>query len=270
MVNPIYALSWPHYGLKKLAIPWDLQEKLLISDDFADPEDRLNDLVSCVRTGAGVYGGLEMVDEEIVINIGMETYHIYQRPKEIDAVSWQEFCRIVCEAGFVMETLEENIAARKQLVALDMILTEAIGRFGGDMYVDYNNEAYTDNTQQVLENVLGEYILIGGYYTGQITYDYIDYVHEINKKIFEEDDEYSEKEYRNDLNILVMKILDLFSDLALDNVVMIRNIIRDVDNLTQEKMYEALKLAFKTDRNYRLLTRRSTIVRANNLYIDYA
>ncbi len=254
---------------KALKIP--LLRDMTTNEKFAEALMRVEDLATCARTAIGT--SVNNVKETVLkIVIGDETFYIYEQPDDVDEDDWKEFCTILCEAGYIMPTPEYNKAAKKRLIALDSILSEALRRYTNEdlpsIYVDDRDldglkiNTYTEEQPNWELGLVANYedILLSGYSSGTHAYDIISEYALLN-------DALEKSPERN--KVLVDKILLLFNKIGLDNIEEITEIIRDVNNLNTEKGLELLNLAFKTPRNQRLLTRRATLYEANELYKDY-
>lgn len=255
MLTSIFDLKQDQLMLNHLGIPKRLQDSLGIQCDNEDSKQRFMNLLLSVRTGAGGYNIEDMVDEKLKIQIGDETYYVYQRPSDVSEEDWKEFCEIICEAGYVLETPDYNMIPRKQIVAIDYIMFEAMLRYDGENYLSFNNRTSHD----VWMNHIDEKgnILLGGYYTGLYSYEVASEFEEQNRK------RHSEPTNKSSV---IYKVLEIFRKLGLDNRDEIETIIKDVNHLSVKNMARIVNLAFMTKRNNRLLTRVSTLHEINEIY----
>ena len=255
MLTSIFDLKQDPLMLNRLGIPGHLRDSLGIQCDDEDSKQRFMDLLLSVRTGAGDYNIKDLVDEKLRIQIGEETYYIYQRPSDVSEEDWKEFCEIICEAGYVMETPDYNVTPRKQIVAIDHIMFEAITRYAGESYLSFNDRT----SRGVWVNSIDgkNKILLGGYYTGLHTYEVASEFEEYNRKRTAEPTNKSS---------VIFKVLGTFRKLGLDNFNEIDNMVNDVNDLSVKNMAKIVDLAFETERNSRLLTRISTLHEINEIY----
>ena len=255
MLTSIFDLKQDQLMLNHLGIPRRLQDSLGIQCNNEDSKQRFMDLLLCVRTGAGDYNIKDMVDEKLKIQIGEEVYYIYQRPSDVSEEDWKEFCEIICEAGYVMETPDYNVTPRKQIVAIDYIMFEAMLRYDGENYLNYNKRT----SHGVWVNNIDEKnkILLGGYYTGLHAYEVASEFEEYNRKRTAEP---------TNKNSVVYKVIEIFRKLGLDNRDEIETMIKDVNHLSVKNMAKIVNLAYLTARNNRLLTRISTLHEINEIY----
>ena len=203
--------------------------------------------------------------------LGDERYYCWGSPEEYDNISkedWDEFFRICCEAGFIMQIPESEKGrdARIVLSLIDSIMFEAILRNNEKGMESYLNVSdYPDSPNCTFEEFEEDYgdwakgiddnseILIGGFYRA----------HSLGYELLSKYQEKTPIYYSRTAS----EMIGLFRSLGLDSLDEFEGYISNPERLLDYSEYQkADNLLWKSDKNERLLTRTSTLRRTNEIY----